>query len=307
MLEEFLLDLTKMLESIINHSLTVAVLTGLVSIIVVKMQKNNKKQEIDYLNEAEIKKEVRVHATKIITCTNEIAVGINSYVSALEETINIINKEKEELIRNSQEIIDYLNGIRKDKTEKINTNSNQMIYHLIQFELYFADNKYEHEAVKKSKELQNLTEDLKENLFKIQENISIENLNQTKKVLEQLSERLDILIPEFSIETRKSLRLYIYKLHGKPKAIDRISNVFILLSRCIKKINKNRLRIAFVLMVSIFTSIPIGLLLEIVNLKMILIATGYIVETFFWIAFGTVIVMFIIKMSEIMTKKSSGN
>ena len=42
---------------IANHSLTVAVLTGVVSIIVVKIQKYNKIKELDYLNETEIKKE----------------------------------------------------------------------------------------------------------------------------------------------------------------------------------------------------------------------------------------------------------
>lgn len=221
MLEVHVLNWTELFVKIINHSFTVAVLTGLVSIIVVKMQKNNKKQEIDYLNEAEIKKEVRKLATEIVTNVNEIAVAMNTYIDMIDKSIDIING-REVGNKTSKQAATEINTVNKEKINQINKNSNEIATNLVRFELYFADSRYEHDVIEKARELQHLTVEFKMALFEIQQNFTEEKFVETKRKLIKLSTELNESIPEFSVLVRKSLRLYLYKLHGKPRLTDRI-------------------------------------------------------------------------------------
>ncbi|MDB1693486.1 hypothetical protein PMV44_16685, partial [Enterococcus casseliflavus] len=214
-------DWGKLFESIANNSLTVTVLTGLVSIIVVKMQKNNKKQEIDYLNEAEIKIDVRKLATEIVTNANEIAVGVNTYIDMLDKMIMLKNG-REIIQKDSKHANKEIAATTKNKINQINLNSSKIITSMVQFELYFVDAKHEHESVIKVEELHQKTVDLKLLLFEIQENFNEENLNNIKKRLEITNGELNKQIEEFSLSVRKTLRLYLYKLHGKPRLSDRV-------------------------------------------------------------------------------------
>lgn len=202
-----------------------AILTGLVSIIVVKMQKNNKKQEIDYLNESEIKKEVRKHATEIVTSANEISVGINKYVYMLDKTIALSGK-KEIAFQKKSTAHKTIQKTSTEKIEQINKNIIKIVEHLTQYELYFADSKFEHKAVKQAQELLALTNEFKTILFKIQGNFDQKNFPEEKKELEKLRLNLNNSIDCFSKETRKALRTFRFSLHGSIRVSDLIELIF---------------------------------------------------------------------------------
>ena len=227
---------------LLNATVIAAVVTAVVAfvskVIELIILWRNKKKEIDYTTEAEVKKEVREHATMIVACSNEIAVGINSYIDLLGKSIEISNG-RENLTNNEENTKQVLEVGRGNKINQINENSIKIVTHLIQFQLYFSDSKYEHEAVKKAMALQKVTVSLKEALFEIQEDFSPENFEEGKDRLVALTEKINILIPEFSIATRKTLRLFSYRLRGRVRLIDLIEYSGRPLVRVFNKNEKN--------------------------------------------------------------------
>ncbi|MGX7382758.1 hypothetical protein [Enterococcus aquimarinus] len=262
--------MTELLKAIVNHSFTVAVLTGLVSIIVVKMQKNNKKQEIDYLNEAEIKKEVRKHATAIVTSANEIAVGVNTYIDLIMKFEEIRSGNQSDLTKSKEEALLYIENNKIEKLEQVNKNAIKIIENLVQFELYFSDSRDEHKAVRKPNELVDLVGELKETIFNIQEEFRPLILFKEVKKSEKITSKLNVLISEFSFETRKSLRLYTYRLHGKPRLADWIEYIKPGFMKYLI-IRKNKLPIVFS---SLFIGMLCGLALGIVAWGIVAIIAG---------------------------------
>lgn len=224
---EFILNWYNFFAKIGNHSLTAVILTGLVSIIVVKIQKNNKIQELNYANESETKKSIRDISAQIIRLTNDIAVDVNTYVDLVEKYLKNYKVKDIEIKA-------------KEKIDLINLNSKELIEKLVQFELFFTDSYEEHEAVICANALQKKTVEFKKVLEKIQLNYSSNNfkLEPFKKELDDLNKEINDLIPEFSKSVRKSLRLYKYELRGKKRFSERKLPLFI---NKIKKILKSKL------------------------------------------------------------------
>lgn len=179
----------------------------------------NKKKEIDYSNEAAIKEGIRSQTTEIISSANTIAVGINSYIDLLDKSLQIMNG-RQSLTGHHDLINEDLENKRQSKINQINQSSLEIVSQLIQFQLYFADTKLEHEAVKQANKLQEITVEFKNTLFGIQEDFNVESFENGKVKLEELTKKLNTSIDEFSISVRKSLRTYRYKVHGGVRLTD---------------------------------------------------------------------------------------
>lgn len=208
-----------------NATVIAAIVTAIVAfvskIIELIILWRNKKKEIDYKNEAEIKRNVREHAKEIVSSANEVAVGINTLVDMWGKSIEIAGG-RQILFQNLDKAKKKIQKTGEDNVEKINLNALKIAEHVIQYELLFADYKYEHEAIKKANKLLELTVDFKEILFEIQDDFNEENFNTGKEKLEQLRGRLNETINLFSNETRKTLRTFRYSLRGSIRISDRI-------------------------------------------------------------------------------------
>lgn len=169
--------------NIVNHSFTAVVVTGLVSYLVVKVQGNNKKQEIDYTNEAEIKTIARDLASNIVVNSNSIAVSISTYLDLMEKYFEINSPESQKgVLGNKNNKNEYIDALAEDKIKVINSSFNDLIKQIIQLQLLFRDTseEKEHLIIKKSKEVYEITINLKEKFMEIQNDFLGSNYEDKK-------------------------------------------------------------------------------------------------------------------------------
>ena len=238
----------KLLNATVIAASVTAIVTFVSKVFELIILWRNKKKEIEFEEELEIKKEIRNYATKIIVSANEIAVGINSFFDLIDKTV-AMSSGKKNLTKDEKSTKKELDLRREEKIAQININSTKIIEYLSQFQLYFSDLSDEHETVKKANELQELTVDFKKAIFNIQEDFSIEKFNGEKDQLKCLTIKLGTLIDSFSKETRKALRVYSYKLNDET-----------LKKKCIESFKRMKKKIP-ISVSSLFVGIVIGLFL----------------------------------------------
>lgn len=200
------------LTNLINSSLIVAILTGAVSLVVVMVQKDNKKKEIDYINENEIKKQIRKYAVEIVDVSNVITSNILTYVDLIDKEMQVENGSWN-ITSDREHDLTIITNQQHKCIDDINAFSIKMIRSLTNFELLFPE--YKSRDLKKDNEFQSIVltdeiSDIIENLKSELVNIQLGNTESSNK-LEELRVKLDKLVREFILSTRSFLGRHNFK------------------------------------------------------------------------------------------------